>query len=174
MTPCDGTAGSLKWCCGVDTSCCNDASKVKTLPFEFRGAIPNTASASYNPFTASATSTSATSTATSNSDSGSSGLSTGAKAGIGVGAAIGGILLLALGFIIARRTAHSRHNAPQEHPGAMAGYAPPIDYHGLPPAVPEKTAYPHELEHRSRSELEYSPASPGLPNKHTPSYEMPT
>jgi hypothetical protein len=80
-------------------------------------------------------------------------------------------LLLVLGFIIARKTSNRQKAQPE---GAMAGYAPPVDYHGLPPPVPEKTAYPHELEHRSRSELEYSPASPGLPTKHTPSYEMPT
>ncbi|KAF2650986.1 hypothetical protein K491DRAFT_682541 [Lophiostoma macrostomum CBS 122681] len=192
MTPCDGTATSLKWCCGVDTSCCDDSSKVKTLAFEFRGAIPNTASASYNPFTTPTSSATSTPTSSSNSNASSGGLSTGAKAGIGVGAAIGGIALLALGFFLARRTANKPKAAPEGAAAGTDGYhAPPGGYDGTPqhgyvgqhaggydaltPPVQEKTLYPHEMEHRSRSELEYSPASPGYANKHVaPSYEMPS
>ena len=124
MTPCDGTERSLKWCCGVNTECCNDPAKYKLLPFEFRGALPNTASGTPRPFTnpATATPTSPTSTPTSlqnnnsnnnnNGNGGSGGLSTGAKAGIGVGAAVGGLILIALGFIIARKT--SRKAAPED------------------------------------------------------------
>lgn len=168
MTPCDDTAGSLKWCCGVDKSCCNDPKQVKILAFEFGGAIPNTSKDQAAPTssttagtttTAGATTTTAaaaTTTPTSGpeNEEKSSGLSTGAKAGIGIGAALGAIALLAVGFFIARRTGNKRNTA------AVA----PVS-----PYVPEKQQHRHELEPTHRAELPYSPVSqtsPGKPPQH--------
>jgi hypothetical protein len=158
MTPCDGLATSLKWCCGTSTDCCNDEKRVKVIAFEFRGAIPNTASASYNPLP---TATASTAAPTNNGNSG--GLSTGAKAGIGVGAAIGGLLLLALGFFIARKTAKNNNAAGGK-----------TDIQEVPVSE-NKVSYRHELEPVSRSELSYNPASPPPPPKPrpSPSYELP-
>lgn len=152
MTPCDGKETSLKWCCGTSTECCNDEKRVKVLPFEFRGAIPNTASASNNPFpTATAVST----------NHGHGGLSTGARVGIGVGAAIGGILLLVLGFFIARKTATNTNKVSDTN----------ADEQSLP-ALENKVSYRHELEPVSRSELGCNPASPALKEKPSPTYEL--
>jgi hypothetical protein len=184
MTPCDDTAGSLKWCCGVDKSCCNDPTQVKILPFEFRGAIPNTSSAQVAAFstsTASSTTSSAASTTTTGAaasqttgslkdEKSSDGLSTGAKAGIGIGAAFGGLALLALGFFIARRTGHKKDAA-----AAEAASAPPAP----PPAMsypPDKVQHRYELDLTNRTELPSSPASPGKAPQHMapqgPAYEV--
>ena len=161
MTPCDGTAGSLRWCCGVDTSCCKDDTKVKIIPFEFGGAIPNTSQGvTPTPSSTSVSSSTSTSTAVSTTaapattnppqaEKSNGGLSTGAKAGIGVGAALGGLALLALGFFLARTLGNKKE-------------APPAVYE----APSGKQQYPYELPiQQQRSELEYSPVpqlSPGL------------
>ena len=162
MTPCDGTAGSLKWCCGVDTSCCNDSSKYKLIAFEFRGAIPNTATAASAPWP---TATSPTPHA--QADDG--GLSGGAKAGIGIGAAIGGLALIGLGFLLARRSLGNRRT--QGHMTEQgADWRDPV-----PPVPPEKTAYRHELSPAGfRSELEYSPHNPHLAATKQESAELPS
>ncbi|KAF2175875.1 hypothetical protein K469DRAFT_609226 [Zopfia rhizophila CBS 207.26] len=155
MTPCDGTAGSLRWCCGVDTSCCKDDKKVKLIPFEFRGAIPNTAAASSAPWPI------ATSPSSQGDDDG---LSTGAKAGIGVSAGIGGLALVGLGFMLARRTAG--RNARQEQPKVEE-----TETRG--PTPPEKTVYRYELEPGTRAELPYSPHDPHLAAAKAESAELP-
>jgi hypothetical protein len=184
MTPCDDTAGSLKWCCGVDKSCCNDPTQVKTLPFEFRGALPNTTPGVTAPVSTSAASSTLSSVASTTTtgaaasettgppkeDKSSGSLSTGAKAGIGIGAALGGLALLALGFFVARRTGHKKDVAPV---APVAPIAP------VTPYMPEKEQRRYELDTSNRTELPYSPVSqmsPGKPPQHMaspgPSYEM--
>jgi hypothetical protein len=175
MTPCDDTAGSLKWCCGVDKSCCNDPTQVKIIAFEFGGAIPNTSkgqtlATATSTASSSASSTAAAATTTPASESQkeekSSGLSTGAKAGIGIGAALGGLALLGLGFLLARRTGKKTDAAPPA-PAPVAPY------------IPEKEQHRYELGQTTRAELPYSPVSqqsPGKPPQHMghpgQSYEM--
>lgn len=175
MTPCDDTAGSLKWCCGVDKSCCNDPTQVKILPFEFRGAIPNTSSGQVAPFStsvASSTTSSAASTTTTGAaasqttgplkeeEKSSGSLSTGAKAGIGIGAAFGGLALLALGFFIARRTGHKKDVAA----AAAASESTSASASALAASYPpDKEQHRYELDLTNRTELPYSPASPGKP-----------
>lgn len=149
MTPCDGTAESLKWCCGFDTSCCKDESKVKVLPFEFGGAIPNTSKAATpipTPFGNSQTTPSATPTAETQNkkDSGEDGLSTGAKAGTGIGAAVGAIALFALIFFIAR---NRNRNAPP-------------DYEVAPPPPPPEKYYRYEVPENARFQLDSVESTP--------------
>lgn len=180
MTPCDGTERSLKWCCGINTECCNDPAKVKTLPFEFRGALPNTASSTPRPLTSATGLPSGTPTTLSanRNEGGGGGLSTGAKAGIGVGAAVGALVLIALGFLIARKTAakkNSNNNNKGDGNGDVYASEQGSTMIGSPqpqPAVIEKQVYRHEMEHQQRAELAYSPARPEAGRKQTPSYEL--
>lgn len=142
MTPCDGTAESLKWCCGFDTSCCKDESKVKVLPFEFGGAIPNTSKAATPNPTAPALNP--PSGSPNKDEDNESGLSTGAKAGIGIGAAVGAIALFGLGFFIARN--RSRNSAP--------------DYEVAPPPPPPEKYYRYEVPENTRFQLDSVEGTP--------------
>lgn len=143
MTPCDGTAESLKWCCGFDTSCCKDDSKVKILAFEFGGAIPNTSKAA-TPTPTPVVSATPTADAKEKKDDGDEELSTGAKAGIGIGAAIGALALFGLGFFIAKN--RNRKPAP--------------DYEIAPPPPPPEKYYRYEAPENTMFQLDSVEGTP--------------
>ncbi|ORY08581.1 hypothetical protein BCR34DRAFT_391822 [Clohesyomyces aquaticus] len=109
MTPCDGNPTSEKWCCGNKTDCCNtDRAITLAAKFQAGGSSSSTSISSSLFATApgSFVTTTATGSATNTSDTrqGASkgGLSTDAKACIGVGAVAGALILLGLGFFVAR------------------------------------------------------------------------
>ena len=175
---------------GIQTTRAAPSATGATLPTQFQ---PHTSSvggaqSSSTPAATRTTGTSlrpldhATSTATSSPQQTSpSGLSTGAKAGIGVGAAIGGLLLIALGAFGAiwfLRRSRQRDN----------GRAPVMGGEGGSEKR-EGTGGPHELDHDQRAkematgkEAHEAPArpapaelrgSPGYPQNYDSRYELP-
>ncbi|KAL6710631.1 hypothetical protein ACN47E_008679 [Coniothyrium glycines] len=119
VQPCDGTSTSIDWCCGGSTECCNAGSEVRksTLAKKFGDPVVSVASTSASTPTASSSSgisslsSAAPSTATApNTQPRPSGLSSGAKAGIGIGVALGVSILLAIAFILWKRTRRHQSN----------------------------------------------------------------
>lgn len=114
--------------------------------------VPSTTSIQYLSSTAAATSVTATATpstiATSHS---SSGLSTGAKAGIGVGAALGGLVLIVLGFFAARK--HQSKSHKRTSPKVVANGHQPVN-ETKPPQENGKHSHVTAPEYTPLSELE--------------------
>ncbi|KAI9932359.1 hypothetical protein AWENTII_010714 [Aspergillus wentii] len=137
ITPCDGTANSKKWCCGLDRSCC-DTGDAFEIAATFTPGATTSATSTATSSTAPSTTTSGsgvitgTSTTEPQPDS-SSGLSTGAKAGLGVGVAVGAITVLAILALFLRRL-----NKKSKTPGLLADPEPE------PAWQPVK--HPHEFD----------------------------
>jgi hypothetical protein len=174
MTPCDGTNSSAKWCCGDSSDCCalpDDSPNVHFLAATFGASTSPQASSTGSVATASIpSSTTATASAStspptsSNSNANNNDLSSGAKAGIGVGAAIGALILLGLGFFIAKSMQWKKKAKAAQGDGSL---------HNLKPMVPGHPIEPRPVWSTSVAELrvpleELGPARP------TVQYELPT
>ncbi|KAF2710036.1 hypothetical protein K504DRAFT_490256 [Pleomassaria siparia CBS 279.74] len=147
MVPCDGTATSKKWCCGVSCSC-SDEANVHELPAILGGALAEDSSSSSilptnNPSATKSPFSPLQSTNAGAGDSGPNttrmGLSSGAKAGIGIAVAFAAISLVAMSFLLWKALAWKRETAAQNKAYKYPQHAPPV-YYELPPALPTEVA----------------------------------
>lgn len=160
VTPCDGTRTSEKWCCGRTRTCCDsDSTDAVFIAPTLRAlsvveaqtvatsspassAVPTSAGLSTTLSPSLGTPTGSPTTkqqvaspsATDSLVTTKKGLSTGAKAGIGVGAVAGALLLLGLGFFVAKALQWKRRAAPEAiEPAPM--YRPTDEKYAFEPRV---------------------------------------
>jgi len=166
MTPCDDTANSTKWCCGMNKDCCAGDIGVETLVQTFLGAIATSTSALSlsGPSTASgstlSTDPSPSSTGPANQLQSSSSLSGGAIAGIVIGAVAALALIGAAWFFIAHRR-------------RSAGPSPPAyAEEGHHTVAAPKTQYAYEADGTSQQVSEVSAANTKDHDGRAQVYEM--